>query len=64
MDGDALGVRAEGKQLSLYVNRQFLTRVDTETVTKGRFGVYVSAAATSGLTAQFDNFIAWGMKAP
>jgi hypothetical protein len=59
-----LGVRAEGKQISLYVNRQFLTRADVDTLTKGRFGVYVNASNTLSLAAQFDNFIVWGMPAP
>jgi hypothetical protein len=59
-----LGVRGEGKQISLYVNRQFLTRVEVTALTKGRFGAYANSAATADLTARFDNFIAWGMQAP
>jgi hypothetical protein len=59
-----LGVRAEGKQISLYVNRQFLTRVDVDTLTKGRFGAYTNSSATLNLTVEFSNFIAWGLTAP
>ena len=54
-----LGVRAEGKQISLYVNRQFLTRVDTTNLSKGRFGAYVNSTATANLTASFTEFRAW-----
>ncbi len=59
-----LGVRAEGKQLSLYVNRTFLTRVDLPEETKGHFGAYISSSATLTLTAEFDNLIVWGIGAP
>jgi len=59
-----LGVRAEGKQLSLYVNRTFLTRVDLPEETKGHFGAYISSSATLTLTAQFDNLTVWGIGAP
>jgi hypothetical protein len=61
---NALGVRGEGKQISLYVNQQFLTRVDLTTLTKGRFGAYANSAATPNLTAQFDDFIVWGLNTP
>ncbi len=54
-----LGVRAEGKQISLYINRQFLTRVDTNVTSRGRFGAYVSSTATNNLTATFGNFLVW-----
>jgi hypothetical protein len=59
-----LGVRAEGKQISLYVNRQFLTRVDVDNLTKGRFGAYTNSSATLNLTVEFSNFIAWGLTTP
>ncbi len=59
-----LGVRAEGKQISLYVNRQFLTRVDVATKAEGRFGTYASAFDTPNLIAQFDNFTAWSLTTP
>jgi hypothetical protein len=54
-----LGVRAEGKQISLYVNRQFLTRVETTDLSRGSFGAYVQATTTANLTVSFGSFRAW-----
>ncbi len=59
-----LGVRAVGTQLDLYVNRQFLTRVDVATAPRGLFGAYASASETLNLVAQFDDFTAWSLTAP
>ncbi len=57
-----LGVRAVGKQVSLYANGQFLTTVDVDTAAKGLFGVYAASANTAGLSVAFDDFKAWGIK--
>jgi hypothetical protein len=54
-----LAVRAEGNQLSLFINDRYLTRLDLPVVNSGFFGVFAKSATTSNLGVYFDDLSAW-----
>jgi hypothetical protein len=54
-----LAVRADGTQISLYVNDQFVTQVNVSASYAGRFGVFAKSAQTSNLLTEFDELSAW-----
>ena len=59
-----LAVRAEGTQVSLYLNDQFVTQANVLDASAGRFGVFAKSAQTSNLLTEFDELSAWQLTAP
>ena len=55
---NALGVRAVGDQISLYVNDYYLTTVTAGANLEGRFGLYVGNIKTPDLTVYFQTLTA------
>lgn len=59
-----LAVRAEGAQISLYLNDQFVTQANVANTQAGRFGVFAKSAQTSNLLTEFDELSAWQLTPP
>ncbi len=54
-----IGVWAEGGVLKLYVNGKLITQVTDSTYPSGRFGVFVSSAATADMEVQVNEVSYW-----
>ena len=54
-----LGMKAEGNQISLFVNDKYLTTIQDETFTQGMFGLFVGGPDTAGFSAWFDQVSYW-----
>jgi hypothetical protein len=52
---NALGVRAVGNELSLYVNGNFITTVNDGAFAEGVVGMYATSRLTPSLTVTYDN---------
>ncbi len=54
-----IGLWAEGDTLKLYVNGHLITQVSDSTYPSGRFGVFVSSAATADIEVQVSEVSYW-----
>lgn len=57
-----IGVRAEGDQLSLYANGNFITSLSDTRLKAGYFGTFVGSAQTTNYTVRFDEIAYWDIK--
>jgi hypothetical protein len=56
---NTLGIKAEGDQIGVYVNGEFLNGVQDKTFSAGAFGPFAGAYMTNGFTALFQRIAYW-----
>ncbi len=56
-----LGVRAQGSNLSFYVNDQNIFALTESSIAEGRFGVFAKSHLNPQLSVQFDDLAAWNI---
>ena len=56
-----LGVKADGKNITVYVNGVQLVGVQDETFSAGPFGLFIGAVNTDGFTVTFDQAAYWAL---
>lgn len=58
---NALAVRAEGDQLTVFVNGARVFEAADASFAEGSFGLYVGSSPAAGFTALFDDFRVWAL---